>query len=79
MDTHSEPPTTPICFGLDRATDELSLARLLHLVAGEAMLSTLVPRMTDQEITNTLDFFTTLFRNHLTKQEYHELVADSQS
>ena len=74
MPNHDTPsPTPPICFGLDRPTDEVSLAAFLDRVARPALLATLIPRLTDEEITATLDFLTNLMQKHLSDTEYHRL------
>lgn len=62
-----------ICFGLNRATDERSLAIFLKKFNDNELLNTLIPRLSNEEITATLDFLTKLMRNHLQKQEYHNL------
>ncbi|HSR35996.1 MAG TPA: hypothetical protein VLL73_02360 [Desulfurivibrionaceae bacterium] len=66
-------PTSPICFGLDRPTDEASLAAFVGRFARPALLAALIPRMADEEITATLDFLTKLMHNHLSDKEYHRL------
>ncbi len=62
-----------ICFGLDRATDERSLAIFLRLFSSDAFLTTLIPRLNDDEIDQLVDQLTGLMRRHLTEKEYHEL------
>jgi len=62
-----------ICFGLDRATDERSLAVFLRLFSSDAFLTTLIPRLNDDEIDQLVDQLTGLMRRHLTEKEYHEL------
>lgn len=64
-------PTDQICFGLDRAHDEASLAALLQRCARPELLAVLIPRLSDREITAILDFYTTLLRKHLQDDEYH--------
>ncbi len=65
-----------ICFGLDRATDERSLQLFLQLFSQETLLQTLIPRMTDQEITLLVDQLTAVLRAHLKEKEYHELFLN---
>jgi len=65
-----------ICFGLDRATDEHSLQLFLQLFSQETLLQTLIPRMTDQEITLLVDQLSTVLRAHLKEKEYHELFLN---
>ncbi len=62
-----------ICFGLNRATDEHSLALYLKLFSRDALLQTLIPRLADDEITVLVDQLTVVLRKHLQESEYHEL------
>jgi hypothetical protein len=65
-----------ICFGLDRLTDEHSLALFLKLFSRDQLLTTLIPRLDDVEIEQIIDMLTGLMRNHLQENEYHELFLD---
>ena len=62
-----------ICFGMNRQTDEQSLDVFIRRFAAPAVLETLIPRMTDAEITETLDFLSKLMGSHLKENEYHTL------
>ncbi len=64
---------TEICFGLNRHCDEASLTAFIRLFAGSALLDTLIPRMTEADITATVDFLTGLMKRHLSESEYHRL------
>jgi len=68
--------TRHIAFGWDRETDEASLREFLRKFGREALLAALVPRMTDEEITATVDHLSTLMRRHLSEKEYHSLFLD---
>ena len=76
MTTNSPIPADEICFGLDRATDERSLALFLKLFSRNQLLDTLVPRLGDAEIEQVVNMLTALMRNHLHEKEYHELFLD---
>ncbi len=65
-----------ICFGLDRQTDEQSLNHFIRRFASPAVLQTLIPRMTDAEITETLDFLSKILGAHFKENEYHTLFLD---
>lgn len=65
-----------ICFGLDRETDERSLGLFLKRFSRDEVLQTLLPRLTDQEITQTLDLLSSQLHAHLKKEEYHSLFVD---
>ncbi|MGX9726004.1 MAG: hypothetical protein ACTFAK_01415 [Candidatus Electronema sp. VV] len=62
-----------ICFGLSRELDEQSLALFLRLFSREELLRTLIPRLTEEEISSLVDNLTGILRRHLTEKEYHEL------
>jgi hypothetical protein len=62
-----------ICFGLNRDTDERSLAIFLKLFSRGEFLQTLIPRLGDDEIIQLVDQLTAVLRNHLQEDEYHEL------
>lgn len=60
-------------FGLNRAEDERSLADFLKLFSESRLTSVLVPRMTDEEIHQTVEMLSSIMRNHLNENEYHAL------
>ncbi len=62
-----------ICFGLNRTTDEESLAAFLRIFSKKYLTSVLIPRMTDDEIMRVVDLLTDIMHNHLQEKEYHEL------
>lgn len=62
-----------ICFGLNRETDERSLAIFLKLFSRDELLQTLIPRLADDEIIQLVDQLTAVLRNHLQENEYHEI------
>ncbi len=65
-----------ICFGLNRETDEKSLILFLRQFAGNELLTTLVARMSDDDINATLDFVTNLMYKYLKEKEYHRLFLN---
>ena len=60
-----------ICFGLNRETDERSLAEFLQRFAQPAFLQALIPRLEEGEITSLLDFLSRLMHKHCSEKEYH--------
>jgi TorA maturation chaperone TorD len=62
-----------ICFGLNRETDERSLAFFIQLFSRDELLQALIPRLGDDEIIQLVDQLTAVLRNHLQEDEYHEL------
>lgn len=77
MKNHQHPPLplTQICFGLDRTTDEQSLAAFIDRFADPELLAVLIPRLTDRELTAVLDFLTNLMQEHLSDSDYHRLFT----
>ena len=71
--TKQETGFQDICFGLDRDTDERSLALFLRLFNQEQLLEALIPRMKDDEIMQVVDQLTALLGKHFQEAEYHEL------
>jgi hypothetical protein len=66
-------PAEEICFGLNRESDERSLAAFIEKFADPAFLQTLIARLDDTEITATLDFLSSLMHKHISEEEYHRL------
>ncbi|GAB4333357.1 MAG: hypothetical protein Kow0089_01920 [Desulfobulbaceae bacterium] len=79
MTPTSPPEPEQILFGLDRETDERSLAGFLRLFCDERFSSVLIPRMTDEEIEAIVGLLTRVMRNHLSEKEYHALFLKSAS
>lgn len=75
MAPQPEPADAPmeICFGLNRETDERSLAAFLRLFSRQEFTDVLIPRMSTEEINRLVDQLTATMRNHLSEQEYHGL------
>jgi len=67
------PDPAEIIFGLDRSTDERSLAAFLAIFARPGLLDALTPRMSDAELHGLVDTLTGLLRRHLSEEEYHSL------
>ena len=67
------PDAGDIFFGLNRQEDERSLAAFLRIIGDERLGSILIPRLSDAEIEQVVDLFSTLMHRHLSKQEYHAL------
>jgi hypothetical protein len=73
---NEQPPDTgfdQICFGLNRATDERSLALFLRLLSREELLHALIPRLEEAEMMRLVDTVTGMLHKHLEEKEYHEL------
>ena len=72
----SESDINQICFGLDRSTDEVSLAAFLEAFSNTDLTQTLIPRMANKEIDETVNYLTGLMKKHLSEKEYHRLFLD---
>ncbi len=62
-----------LALGLDRKTDEKTIICYLQKLSDDALLQTLVKRLSDQEIEDVAQFIFTLLKKHLTEPEYHSL------
>lgn len=68
-----------ICFGLDRATDEASLAAFLRLFARPELTRALIPRLDGAEIEAIVDLLTRTMGRHLGEDEYHCLFLGEET
>ncbi|MCU0539316.1 MAG: cytoplasmic protein [Desulfobacterales bacterium] len=60
-------------FGLDRPTDEHTLAVYLQKFSDDALLKLLLPRLSAAELTEIFDLINRLMRRHMSEEEYHRL------
>lgn len=60
-------------YGLDRPTDEATVAVYLQKLSDDALLTTLLPRLEPGELDQVFDLISTLLRSHLSEEEYHAL------
>ncbi len=68
-----------ICFGMDRKTDEESLALFIRHFSSPEVLEALIPRLSNEEITEILDFLSKIMGNHFKESEYHSLFLGRKS
>lgn len=66
-------------FGLNRTTDEQSLITFLHRFGDHRLTTTLVPRMSEDEIHRVIDLLTQVMRTHLSSDEYHRLFLGEEA
>ena len=64
-------------FGFDRETDENTLVYYLQKFSDDTLMKTLLPRLTDQELSDIFVCLSGLMKNHLTESEYHTLFLKS--
>jgi hypothetical protein len=62
-----------VAFGFSRDVDEKSLMVYLQKFADDDLLQILVPRLSDQDITQLFELISHLLRKHLRDEEYHGL------
>lgn len=62
-----------IGFGADRETDESTVCYYLQKFSDDALMKTLLSRLTDQELSDIFVLLSKLMKNHLKESEYHAL------
>ncbi|MGD8522958.1 MAG: cytoplasmic protein [Desulfobacterales bacterium] len=60
-------------FGADRKTDENTVICYLQKVCDDTLMEQLMPRLSDDELSEIFDLITRLLKKHLTNEEYHRL------
>ena len=66
-------------FGFSREVDEKSLMFYLQKISADDLVKALIPRLSDQEITQLFELLSQLMRKYLTDDEYHHLfLKDAQ-
>ena len=71
-------PVGNICFGLSRDIDEASLKALCERFSRGDLLSTLIPRLSEEELHALADSLFSSMKKHFSKEEYHALFLDEQ-
>ena len=60
-------------FGADRKTDESTVICYLQKFCDDMLIEQLMPRLSDDELSEIFDLITRLLKKHLTNVEYHRL------
>jgi len=60
-------------FGADRKTDESTAICYLQKFCDDTLMEHLMPRLSDDELSEVFDMITRLLKKHLTNEEYHRL------
>ena len=60
-------------FGWERETDEQTLVCYMQMFSDDALIKTLVRRMSAEELETLHDMVNRLLRTHLSDSEYHRL------
>jgi len=63
----------PVGFGLDRETDEKTVAYFLQKFSDDRAVATLSARMSDAELEELFSLMSRLLKTHLDEDEYHSL------
>jgi hypothetical protein len=58
-------------FGLDRDTDEKTVAYYLQKLSDDEMMRFLLPKMSARELEEVFSLVSRLLRDHLSEPEYH--------
>ncbi len=62
-----------IGFGLDRPGDENTVVCYLQKFSDDALITRLIKRMSDEELSEIFHLISRLLKRHLTDEEYHRL------
>ena len=62
-----------IGLGYDRETDEKTIMYYLQKFSDDRLLETIIPRLTDDELSQLFEMLSGLMKNHLSDNEYHHL------
>ena len=60
-------------FGFNRETDENTVMVYLQKFSDDAFLTTIIKRMTDEDLSQLFEVMTRLMKKHLAEPEYHRL------
>jgi len=60
-------------FGLDRTTNEKTIIYYLQKLSDDALLATLIPRLSDTALEDLFFNISDLLKKHLSESEYHRL------
>ncbi|MEJ5300445.1 MAG: cytoplasmic protein [Thermodesulforhabdaceae bacterium] len=69
-----------VALGFSREIDEKSIMYLLQKFSDDELLKVLVPRLTDNEISELFELIFRFLKAHLSEEEYHRLfLKDDES
>lgn len=60
-------------FGLDRENDQNTIVYYLQKFSDDALLQTLIKRLSDDELNEIFSLINRLLKRHLSESEYHRL------
>jgi hypothetical protein len=68
-----------IGFGLDREVDENTVVCYLQKFSDDELMSQLIQRLSDEELSEVFDLISRLLKKHLSEPEYHRLFLKDDS
>ncbi len=60
-------------FGLDRETDEKTLIYYFQKLSDDQLMNALIPRLSQEELSQAFEYVSGLLARHLSEPEYHKL------
>ena len=60
-------------FGSDRKTDENTVIYFLQKLSDDTLMQTILPRLSNEDLSEIFFMITGLLKKHLKESEYHEL------
>lgn len=63
--------TDLVGFGLNRETDENTVIYYLQKFSDDALMKLIIPRMSDENLSEIFEQISSLMKKHLTENEYH--------
>ncbi len=68
-----------IGFGLDRELDENTVICYLQKFSDDELMSRVIKRLSDEELSDIFDLISRLLKKHLSKAEYHGLFLKDEA
>ena len=62
-----------VAFGLNRETDENTVIYYLQKLSDDALMRTLIPRLSEADLAGLFDTASLMLRRYLSEPEYHRL------
>lgn len=69
--TFIETYTDLVGFGLNRETDENTIIYYLQKFSDDALMKLIIPRMSNEDLSELFERISALMQKHLTEDEYH--------
>jgi len=66
-------------FGLDRVTDEKTIWFYLQKFSDDALMQSLLPKLSRAELQELFETMNRLMKNHLSEEQYHRLFLKDEN